>query len=527
MAAAAEVVEQALLVYSFAPIDDRSRSEQGSWEYLRTQWEACAALGMTEPMDDGGPPTSFPAERPEPGPLRWLAFAQHPSRTMLYSAFLFVDHDVTGLVAVIAPNDSDPHMRSWAQILRAWQGRVNGTAPAGHLGEAIVLAGRYRRARSISQIFGAGTAAVDRSVSDASMEAVGPWESVAVTASRLRIYGFAHPDPPSRRQTYCLVADRSAEATLDEWAWARAGYSEGLAPFTRLCLHAAKLDYEEAVHRAAEPVSAVSSQIDSAVEDVLKEASTWSPESPARSRDLLAADTRLQSLLYQLNGPSWRVTRSRDLHETVEIALHNFGRYVPEIVARVGGPRNPFTPISDRATRLLRQIDHDIRYLEDLLERGRAAHDSVRLIVEQASQQRRERLTLLQTSVISAVVTALAAIQALTFKVPLPESLQGPLIAFLAAVAFALPVALARWTGTMPPSAPYRWPDHAAAALLGASLGWFVIALIWHLHWRATAPWSAAVGGAAVGAVLVAGGAALLVRARDRPGPGASAPADG
>ena len=118
---------------------------------------------------------------------------------------------------------------------------------------------------------------------------------------------------------------------------------------------------------------------------------------------------------------------------------------------------------------------------------------------------------------ISAVVTALAAIQALTFKVPLPESLQGPLIAFLAVVAFALPVALARWTGTMPRSAPYRWPDHAAAALLGASLGWFVIALIWHLHWHATAPWPAAVGGAAVGAVLVAGGAALLVRARDRP----------
>ncbi len=526
MATTAEVVKQALLVYSFVPIKDGKRPARSGWEYLRAQWEACAALGMTQPMPRSRTPTSFPAAQPEPGPLRRLAFARHPSRTMVYSAFLFADHDVVGLVAAIAPNDTDPHMRSWAQILQAWRGHVNRMPPAEILGEVIVLTGLYTKARSIGQIFGAGTEAVDRSVRKASMEAIGPWESVAVTASRLRIYGFAQPDVTARLQRYCLVADHSAEVTLDEWAWAREGHW-GLAPFTRLCLHAAKLDYEEAVHRSAKPVSAVSSEIDSAVEDILKKAAKWSPESRVRPRDLLAADTHLQSLLYQLNGPIWRVTRSRDLHETVEIALNNVRRYVPELVARVGGPGDPFTPISDRATRLLRQIDHDIRYLEDLLERGRAAHDFVRLIVEEASQQRRERLTLLQTSVIGAVLAALAAIQALNFSVPLAESLQGPLIAFLAAVAFALPVALARWTGTMPRSAPYRWPDHAAAALLGASLGWFVIALIWHLHWHATAPWPATVGGAAAGAVLVAGGAALLVRARDRPGPGTSAPADG
>ena len=79
----------------------------------------------------------------------------------------------------------------------------------------------------------------------------------------------------------------------------------------------------------------------------------------------------------------------------------------------------------------------------------------------------------------------------------------------------------------MPRSAPYRWPDHAAAALLGASLGWFVIALIWHLHWHATAPWPATVGGAAAGAGWWWAARPCWSGARDRPGPGTSAPADG
>ena len=59
MAAATEVVKQALVVYSFAPIYDGT-PEEGGWAYLRAQWRACAALGMTEPLDGTGTPVTFP-----------------------------------------------------------------------------------------------------------------------------------------------------------------------------------------------------------------------------------------------------------------------------------------------------------------------------------------------------------------------------------------------------------------------------------------------------------------------------------
>ena len=425
--AAAEVVKQALLVYSFAPIDNSRHLERSGWEYLRAQWQACAALGMTEPMA-GGTPTSFPAAQPEPGSLRLLAFVRHPSETKLYSAFLFAEHDVAGLVVAIAPNDGDPQMRSWDQILRAWQRCVGGMAPAGLLGEVIVLTGLSGKAGLVGQIFGAGAETVNRSVRRACIGAIGgPWESLAVTASRLRVYGFAQADPSSRSQTYCLVASQSAEVALDEWAWAREGYW-GLAPFTRLCLHAAKLRYEEALHRSAKSVSDTSSEIDTAVEGILQIAGRWTAASPVRAHDLLAADTRLQLLLQQRQGLDWSVTKLRDLRETVEIALGNIRRYIPEIVATASDPEDPFTRILDRATHLARQINHDIRYLENLLERARKAHDSVRLLVDQGGQQRRERLIVLQTSVISALLTALTAVQALQFNVPLAKRLQGPVI---------------------------------------------------------------------------------------------------
>ena len=529
MAAATEVVKQALVVYSFAPIYDGT-PEEGGWAYLRAQWRACAALGMTEPLDGTGAPVTFPTTSPEAGPLRLLAYARHPSESMLYSAFLFADHDTVGLVAAIAPNDQDPGMRSWDQLVQAWRRGVGAALPsAGLLGEVIVLTGLTGKASPLTRLFGAGSGSVDDSVRKAATAALGqPWESAAVTASGIRVYGFARADPAARSQTYCLVAEQSAEATLDQWAWARPGYQWGLAPFTRLCLHAAKLSYDEAVHRAAKSVSATIAQIDTAVLDIVRTASGWTEASPVQPRELLATDARLRLLLQQLHGLGWSVTRLRDLRETVNIALSNLRRYLPEVVARAGDADDPFTQLVDRAAVLGRQIDHDINYLQDLQERARAAHEYVRLLVDHDGRQRSERLTLLQTSVISALLAALAAIAALTYKVPLAAPVQGPVIAMLGAVAFALPVALARWTGTLSRSVPYRWPDHVATGLIGLGLGWFAVSVAWwSLDRHASAPWPASAGAAVVGGLLVTGVAAMLIRGRDRPrrGSAAAAPA--
>jgi hypothetical protein len=446
---------------------------------------------------------------------------------MLYSAFLFAEHDTAGLVAAIAPNDQDPRLRSWDQLLQAWRRGVGAMPPsAGLLGEVIVLTGLTGKAGPLARFLGAGGEAVDDAVRKAAVAALGqPWESAAVTASGIRVYGFARADPADRSQAYCLVAGQSAEATLDQWAWARPGYW-GLTPFTRLCLHAAKLSYEEAVHRAGKPVAAAIAQIDGAVLDIVRAASGWTEASPVQPRELLAMDTRLGMLLQQLHGLGWSVTRLRDLRETVNIALSNLRRYLPEVVARAGDADDPFTQLVERATLLGRQLDHDINYLKDLQERARAAHEYVRLLVDHGGRQRSERLTLLQTSVISALLTALAVIQALTYKVPLAAPVQGPVIAMLGAAAFALPVALARWTGTLSRSVPYRWPDHVATGLIGLGLGWFAVSVAWwYLGRHAPAPWPASAGAAVVGGLLATGVAAMLIRGRDRRDHGSAAAA--
>jgi hypothetical protein len=97
-------------------------------------------------------------------------------------------------------------------------------------------------------------------------------------------------------------------------------------------------------------------------------------------------------------------------------------------------------------------------------------------------------------------------------------------IVMLGAVAFALPVALARWTGTLPRSVPYRWPDHVATGLIGLGLGWFAVSVAWwYLDRHAPAPWPASAAAAVVGGLLVTGVAAMLIWSRDRRDRGSAA----
>jgi type II secretory pathway pseudopilin PulG len=133
-----------------------------------------------------------------------------------------------------------------------------------------------------------------------------------------------------------------------------------------------------------------------------------------------------------------------------------------------------------RLTWFASQLDREATYLDALARRIQAVHATAASVIGAASARRRERLTLLQTSFIGALLMALAAIQALQYTIAIPPALNVPVISVLATAAFALPLLMARWSGLAPRTEPYRWFDLAAAAL-GSTLGWFGISLVWQI----------------------------------------------
>jgi drug/metabolite transporter (DMT)-like permease len=130
-------------------------------------------------------------------------------------------------------------------------------------------------------------------------------------------------------------------------------------------------------------------------------------------------------------------------------------------------------------------------------------HAAAARIISAATARRRERLTLLQTSFIGALLMALAAIQSFQYTTTITPTLKGPVIAVLAAAAFALPLLLARWSGLVPRTEPYRWSDLAAAAVFGGTLGWLGISIIWQTTTHDLAPPPATALAVLAGTLLV------------------------
>lgn len=136
MSAMTTLNKPAQIVYTFLPIPQADDREVASWQYLRAQWHACVSLGMIEPLKGGMVPTAFPASPPEPGPFRLLSFGRHPAPDMVSAAFLFVEHDVVGLVTAMAPN-GDSCRVGWTALSQRWTDAVGRQPPADLLGEVV------------------------------------------------------------------------------------------------------------------------------------------------------------------------------------------------------------------------------------------------------------------------------------------------------------------------------------------------------------------------------------------------------
>ncbi|MFH9860332.1 CATRA conflict system CASPASE/TPR repeat-associated protein [Streptomyces sp. NPDC017202] len=455
---------------AFAPTD--SEIENNSREYLASLWRACRSLGMTEPI----PGVSAPADRIDFGlarsatsELTLLAAAERTAGDSLYSAFAFADHDVVGVVALLAPNDTTRDLTQWSDLDAEWNAAVaaaHGPAPSwGMLGEFRVFEALYDRGLGLG----------DRDMCDlVHRHAPRPgseawWTGFDRTEQGFAVWRSDTTGAPEAVTDLYVLAPARQEAALDEWAWAVEG-RHGLRPLARYLLQLSKIRYQHLRYEASGASNTPLDESDERTTRLLRELE-YTTRHPVPLERVLKASALVDEAQFRPQGLLWTITRQRQLSRSLSLAVANMRLHTPDTRRRGKGTSWTVTDLAEGEW-LIRQVEDDRLHLEAVRERAEGVRTAVSALVERELARHRGWLTLIQTSVLGAVLTALTAVQAMQYEVPMRKALQSPVIAAVSALALALPLAVLRLAGASPATRRYRWLDSGAAGLFGAALGW-------------------------------------------------------
>ncbi|MFJ4844507.1 MULTISPECIES: CATRA conflict system CASPASE/TPR repeat-associated protein [unclassified Streptomyces] len=474
------MVKPSLIITCFVPAVPEP-GDSAPLDHLARLWAACGRLGMTSAF--GGLPLP---DRPFPDPpvpaadfTVLAAAARDDTSPGLHAAFLFAEHDVLGLVALLAPNDLDAGLPQWTTLLGEWTAAsagagVTGPPPDGILGEFRVFTALYRNESPRSR---QSTAELVRRHGPLPGESDDTWwRGHDVTEHGFSIWRTGRGDPRDALAHFCVLAPMRAERALDEWAWAAEG-ENGLRPLTHYLMHASKAGYEARRYEeyvSGEPLHARRARSDREALALLRALEPSASGHPVSLRAVLAAAAVLDRTQLGPQGALWTITRHRELARTVAIAVANMRLHAPRL-RRVGeGSSWPARDLA-AADALITQIENDQEYLTAARERAEAARAAATAVTDRALNEYRNRLSLVQTSVLGSVLTALTVVQTLGYHLPLPHAAQSPTILVLAAVALFLPLAVLRQAAIPAVALPYRWIDTLASGLLGSSLCWLAL----------------------------------------------------
>ncbi|MEU6672902.1 CATRA conflict system CASPASE/TPR repeat-associated protein [Streptomyces sp. NPDC046853] len=468
------ITKPALLVMAFAPADSEIGNHSRS--YLDSLWRACRSLGMIEPIPGAPAPADhidFGAAHSTAFDFKLLAAARRTGDASLYSAFAFAEHDVVGVVALLAPNDTTTGLTQWSDLDAEWSGAVQAVGlpprPWGMLGEFRVFEALYgrgfgRRERALCDL-------VHRHAPRAGSESW--WTGFDRTEQGFDVWRSVDTDGPEEGPTdlYVLAPARQ-EVALDEWAWAVEG-RHGLMPLARYLLQLSKIRHQARHYEASGASYAQIEESDERTAALLRELKS-ATRRPVRLERVLKASTLVDEAQFGPQGLLWTITRQRQLSGSLSTAVANMRLHTPGVRRRGAGVSWTVTDLAE-AEWTIKQVEEDRLHLEAVRERADGVRAAVSVLVERELSAHRGWLTLVQTSILGSVLTALAAVQAMSYEVPIRTALQSPVIAAVAALALALPLAMLRWAGVAPATPRYRWLDSGAAGLLGAALGWLVV----------------------------------------------------
>ena len=466
----------ALLIYTV--VSREYLKEKEVERYLRTRWEACRNLRMTNPIPELGCQTEFPTDFSSSYPSLQILAACTNSQNRKYQAFLFGYHDTVGAVVCLASDDVVVCLASddvgetlgsaWQKFYLDWLSHAhNLPLPKGVLGEAYVF-----------------HALIDCAVEELHTLCEGvlqPLRSLPVASPHrkptpyLSEQGFCLcEDPPdNQRRVFYMLCPKAQEDAATAWLlWQGAGQ---LAPFIRCFIHASKIRYEDRVYIDDKPkLDELRKDIDKNLDELLQQCKHFTADSVLSIQEMIQIQKSVSKLQTQNSGLIMSLSRLKELIVTVEIANRNLQSLLPPAHPR--SPQSALVPFHadlEIARWLQRQANYDLRYLEATRERAQEANQLVAVHLEHASQSLRRRqndLSLLQTSLLGALLAVMSAIEAFQLNLPLPERLHSPLLVFLAALFLFLPPAIMRW------HEPYQRIDYVLVAFLGGSIGWLAAA---------------------------------------------------
>ncbi|GAB3150472.1 hypothetical protein GCM10027290_38100 [Micromonospora sonneratiae] len=486
-------VSRALLTHEFTRLDQPTVTPAllDTWQHL------VATLEMRSDTDSGT--MALGVDVPTGG-LAVLGYAKRSTEDVpVHQAALSSTGDAACLTVLLAPQDP---ARTWA-AMDSELAPLDRVAPGvDHLGSARVYVGLVDAPLDPETI-----AAIEKALGGEFPDVgEGAW-----TRHRSRTTeGFLIWEVPTtrtRQRRFVLVGEQSAELALDAFAWTPG--DRELGPFVQYLLDAAKLRYQNDDHRAsATAIRRLRLNMDDAVDELLElhKSATTAPG------QLVAADASLTDLQVRTHGVIFTLAQLRRTARGVEAAEANL-RATVSLDPAVPGPLAADLAL---AQTMCERLADDIAYLEISQDRAEKISALTAVAVQRGLGTHQQQLQLVQASVISSILMILAAVQAFGTVLPLPRVLQLPIIAFLGALALALPTIVLRLSRRVPRDLPLRAVDYLAASALGASTGWLGAQALAHLvlH-RPLHPWWALLTSAGLGSLLAG---AVWLRSR-RPGP--------
>ncbi|MEU0337302.1 CATRA conflict system CASPASE/TPR repeat-associated protein [Streptomyces sp. NPDC006193] len=517
---------RALIVLAVADPEDPQAVDA-----VRQLWENNENFAMYSPLARWHLTSSFPTReelseelaRTRGGGTLLIRARERPrapdaDRPSVYQAFLFVDHDLLGVLAMLAPGEDGTDC--WEDLDRRWSEHLGQFSSQRLLGlhHVYTALADARPSESAGTPDGDDTLASDDTVTATAALLArdipglrdGPWQRRwQRTAEGLLVW---HPEPgrpgraPARDRRIAVLAATENEDVLDEWLWQPPDLHT-LAPFVRYLVHAGKMRRQMTAYLEGRDVgelrrvlSAQCDQLTSLHRQFIEN------ESAVLFHALLRSQALLKNLQAGETGLVRTLTLRRSALRTVEVALHSMEEAVT-LPAEVR-PHCMFDADRRAGTRFRRMVEDDCAYLSDLREQVSEIVRITETTIVSRLSQREQRLALLQTAFLGALLMGLAVVQALTYHVPAPGYLQTPLIAFLSVLALTVPLAASRAAAgrTAPPPVPgpLAHVDWAVGLVLGATSGWLLISALRTVTASGPAPPWLSLTGAAVAATAVA-----------------------
>lgn len=474
----------ALLWYLFVPAEPPRDERLALEAFLEAEWARCGQLGMTEAVP--GLASTLPRlGSPSRSGFHVVAGRRGPQTDGIAEAYAFTQHDVVGLIACLGTSAEDVSVETWISMRERWSELASPEPPDAILGRALIFTGLSDQTEPARcGPLEAGVAAILPRLAG---------ENCAVTHGPVQ-RGIELWEAQTReldQWTLAVLAHRDTEADLDRWSWWRSSHeSPALVSYL---LQASRLNYETRVYeRGIETIRSREQEMEDLLNAIVVQIGK---SGHGDGQALLRAQAELTTLQAASTGLIVSMTRLREMKQTATILERNLSIDQPLVSSGVHNrARGPLSGFVENARWLGEALEHDLAYSQAVRDRADAVHNltSLRLQDALAVQSRRQtRLTLIQTTVLGALVAAVGASQVFHLGLDPGRRLRVPAFVAFVALLVALPQLLTHWTDGYGPF------DYVVTAFLGAALGALVQLQAWH-----SAPVGTVVIGAAAGAAI-------------------------